>query len=286
MAIDPIALKARVFPDIRQEYSVRDTMLYALGLGAGADPLDEGELRYVYEKDLVVVPTMAAVLCSPGFWLGAAGTGVDPTKILHAEQSIQIYRPLSSAGAFTARTVIDEIIDKGAGRGAILYQRRDLIDGETGERAASVCQSTFVRGEGGFGGATGPVKPVHPIPDRAPDIVMDRRSRPDLALLYRLNGDYNPLHADPAVARAAGFERPILHGLCTFGIACLAVVRGLCGDDPTRLRRFDARFSAPVIPGETLRTEMWRADDGHCAFRCTVVETGTVVLNNGLAVVA
>lgn len=286
MAIDYEALKGRNFPEIRHAYTPRDTMLYALGLGACPDPLDERELRYVYEKDLVALPTMAAVICTPGFWLREPDTGIDWKMVLHAEQSVEIFRPLPLEGVFIARTVIDEIIDKGAGRGAILYQRRDLIDEATGERTASVSQSTFVRGEGDFGGAQGPVKPVHPIPEREPDVICDRQSRPDAALLYRLNGDYNPLHADPGVAKAAGFERPILHGLCTFGMASLAVIRGLCDDDPGRLRRFDARFSAPVTPGETIRTEMWREADGRCAFRCTVVETGKVVLNNGLAVIA
>jgi acyl dehydratase len=272
---------------IRHDYAKRDTMLYALGLGVGGDPLDDAELRYVYEKDLVALPTMAAVICTPGFWLMQDGTGVDWKRVLHAEQSVEIHRPLASAGSITARTTVDEIIDKGEGRGAIIYQRRELIDADTGEAIATVRQSSFARGDGGFGGPTGPLRPTHPIPEAAADIVVDVPTRRDLALLYRLNGDYNPLHADPDVARAAGFERPILHGLCTFGIAGRAVVRALCGEEASRLRRIDARFSAPVLPGDTLSIEMWRPGaDGLASFRCRVRERDAVVLNNGLAVIA
>jgi acyl dehydratase len=261
-------------------------MLYALGLGAGADPLDRRDLRYVYEKDLVALPTMAAVLCTPGFWLSEPDTGVDPKMVLHAEQSIELFRPLAPEGCLVATTVLDEIIDKGRGRGAILYQRRELLDGKTREPVASVRQSTFVRGEGGFGGAVGPLKPVYPMPEREPDLVVELPTRLDQALLYRLSGDYNPLHADPTIATAAGFDRPILHGLCTFGIAARAVLRGAGEDRPERLRRIDARFSSAVLPGNTLRTEIWRGDDEQFGFRTTVVETGKVVLNNGFAVFA
>ena len=285
MTIDYEKLKNRQFPDVRQDYTRRDTMLYALGLGLGADPMDEQNLRYVYEKDLVALPTMAAVLCTPGFWLREPDTGVDWKMVLHAEQSVELFRPLAPEGSLVARTVVDEIIDKGPGRGAILYQRRDLRDAASGELVATVSQSTFVRKEGGFGGAVGPLKPVNPIPEREADCVIDLPSRPDAALIYRLSGDYNPLHADPQIARAAGFERPILHGLCTFGMAGAAVIKGLCNNQPERLRRLDARFSSPVTPGETVRTEMWLGAEGRNAFRCTILETGKIVLDNGLAVI-
>jgi acyl dehydratase len=285
--IDYAALKSWPHKQIRHDYTARDTILYGLGLGVGADPLDPSELRYVYEESLMALPTMAAVVCTPGFWLKEEGTGIDWKRVLHAEQSVTIHRPLAPVGTVVAVTVIDEIIDKGEGRGALIYQRRELQEADTGEAIATVSQSSYARGDGGFGGPAGPLKPVHAIPDRPADLVLETQTRRDLALLYRLNGDYNPLHADPEVARAAGFDRPILHGLCTYGIAGRAVLRGMCNDEPARLRQFDVRFSAPVMPGDTIRTEMWRPDrDGRASFRCSVPERGAVVLNNGLAVIA
>lgn len=280
MAIDYAALKARPFPEIRQTYSRRDTMLYALSVGAGADPLDESDLPFVYEEDLRAFPMMACVLASPGFWLRAPDTGVDWKMVLHAEQNLEIVRPLPVEGEIVARNRIEEIIDKGPGRGAILYQRRDIA-GADGTLYAIVRQSTFVRGEGGFGGAQGPLKPIHAVPDRDPDLSVVTQTRADAALLYRLNGDYNPLHADPKVAAAAGFDRPILHGLCTYAIAGRALIRALMDNRPERLTGLDARFSSPVLPGNTLRTDIWHGEARVASFRCVVEETGQVALNNG-----
>jgi acyl dehydratase len=144
--------------------------------------------------------------------------------------------------------------------------------------------TTFARADGGFGGPSGPVKPVHALPERAPDMAADIATRPEAALIYRLSGDPNPLHASPAVAREAGFERPILHGLCSYGVAGRAILETCCEGDPSRLRRLDLRFSSPVYPGETIRTEIWR-DGGEVSFRARVVERDVVVLNNGLAVI-
>jgi acyl dehydratase len=172
---------------------------------------------------------------------------------------------------------IEEIYDKGADKGAVLLWSREISDAATGEPIATVRGSSFLRADGGFGGtATGAPAP-HPIPDRAPDRVVTLRTRPEQALIYRLSGDYNPLHADPEVAQAAGFERPILHGLCSYAIACRAIVTGPCDGDASRLRALDVRFSAPVYPGETLAVEIWDAG----AFRVTVVERGVVAINNG-----
>ncbi|MES2986361.1 MAG: MaoC/PaaZ C-terminal domain-containing protein [Pseudomonadota bacterium] len=280
MAIDYAALMERPFPLVRQAYSRRDTMLYALSIGAGADPLDESDLAFVYEENLQALPMMACVLASPGFWLREPDTGIDWKMVLHAEQNLEIHKPLPVEAEIFAQNRIEEIIDKGLGRGAILYQRRDITD-EAGTLYATVRQSTFVRGEGGFGGAEGPLKPVHTIPDRAPDLSVDVTTRPAAALLYRLNGDYNPLHADPAVAHSAGFERPILHGLCTYAIAGKALIRALLDNQPERIRGLDARFSAPVLPGHTIRVEIWRGEAGSAAFRCVIVETEQVALNNG-----
>jgi acyl dehydratase len=286
MAIDYDRLRNWPFPEVEQSYAARDSILYALGLGLGADPVDERQLRFVYEEGLRALPTMAAVLAYPGFWIKDPATGVDWKRVLHGEQGLVIHRPLPAAATVTGRTVIDAIVDKGPGRGALLYAHRDVRDKESGELLCSVSSTAFLRGDGGFGGPSGPTRPAHALPDRAPDIAVDLPTLPQAALIYRLSGDYNPLHADPAVAKAAGFPRPILHGLCTYGVAGHALLRELCGYDPARLRRMDVRFSAPVFPGETIRTEIWQESAGRAGFRCRVVERDVVVINNGYAEVA
>lgn len=286
MSIDYERLKQRAFAPIEQAYTVRDTMLYALGVGCGADPLDALDLPYVYERDLQALPSMATVLGSPGFWLGQPDTGVDWRQVLHGEQSIEMHRPLAPAGRVVGRNRVEEIIDKGPGRGALIYVRRDLEDADTGEPVCTIRLTSFARGDGGFGGPAGPLKAVHRLPERAPDHVCERVTWLHSALLYRLNGDYNPLHADPEVARAGGFARPILHGLCTYGVACRALVRTVCGNQAARVRRLDVRFSAPVYPGDTLRTEIWDEGPGRAGFRVRAVESDRVAIDNGLLLYA
>ena len=281
MAIDYDALKNRRFEPIEQSYGVKDTILYALGVCCGDDPTDSRDLRFVYEEGLQALPTMATVLCSPGFWLKQPDTGVNWKQVLHGEQFLVIHRPLAPSGRLVGRQWIEEIVDKGEGRGALIYVRRELTDADTGELVCTVGLSSFARADGGFGGPSGPVKPVHALPGREPDLVCDLPTWRHSGLVYRLNGDFNPIHADPAAAAAAGFERPILHGLCTYGIAGHALVRSLCGNDATRLREMNLRFSAPVLPGETIRTEIWREGDGVAGFRAIALERGVTVLNNG-----
>lgn len=282
MAIDYDFLMGLSF-DTRQTLTRRDTMLYALGVGAASQrPLDRDELRLVYEDGLVALPTMAVVLAYPGFWLQDPRYGVDWRRVLHGEQSIRIHAPLPVEGELIGTTRIDEIFDKGADKGAILYSTRDIREADGGRLIASVSQSAFLRGDGGFGGSSEGAPKPHPTPERAPDLTLDMPTRDDQALLYRLSGDYNPLHADPEIARQAGFERPILHGLCTYGIAGRAAIQLLCGNDATRLRRFDVRFSSPVYPGETLRFDVWKEDTGRAAMTAQVLERGITVLRNGL----
>jgi acyl dehydratase len=283
MAIDYQRLKNWHFPDIEQSYRAKDTILYALGLGFGTDPVDRDQLRFVYEDGLKALPSMATVLAYPGQWSKNPETGIDWKQVVHGEQSFVIHKPLPAAATVIGRTAIEEIIDKGAGRGALVYSRRDVRDKETGELLASLNSTSFLRGDGGFGGPSGPTRPVHALPEDAPDIVCDLPTLPQAALIYRLSGDYNPLHADPSVAKAAGFPRPILHGLCTFGVAAHALLRRLCRYDPTRLKRMEARFSAPVFPGETVRTEIWREGRGRAGFRCRLIERDAIVINNGFA---
>jgi acyl dehydratase len=283
MAIDYQKLKSWPFQEIVQPYTAKDCILYALGLGLGADPLDRNQLRFVYEDNLQMLPTMPVVLASPGFWLRDPGTGVEWKTVLHGEQGLTIHRPLPAAATVVGTTRIEEIIDKGSGKGALIYTRRELRDQHSGELLCSLSSTSFCRSEGGFGGPSGPTRPPHELPARAFDLSCDLPTLPQAALIYRLSGDYNPLHADPGVAAAAGFRQPILHGLCSYGVAGHALLKMLCGYDATRLRRMDARFSAPVYPGETIRTECWHEGRGRASFRARVVERDVVVLNNGLA---
>lgn len=285
MPIDYAKLKSWRFPDIEHRYDVRDTILYALSLGYGSDPLDEDELRFVYGENIRVLPTMAVVLRYPGFWLKNEDTGVDWKKVLHGEQGLIIHKPLTAAGTVVGRTRVTNIIDKGAGKGALLFSERDVIDRASGDLLCILTSTSVLRGDGGFGGPSGPAPEPHPLPQRSPDSVVDLPTLPQAALIYRLSGDYNPLHADPKVAVAAGFERPILHGLCTFGVAGRAILRSCCGNDPNRLKSMQTRFSAPVFPGEVIRTELWRAGD-MVSFRARALDRDVVVLNNGRAVVA
>jgi acyl dehydratase len=283
MAIDYHKLKNWPFQEVVQNYTAKDCILYALGLGLGGDPLDAQQLRFVYEENLQMLPTMPVVLGSPGFWIKNQATGIDWKSVLHGEQSLTIHRPPRASGTVVGKTRIEEIVDKGPGKGALIYSRRDLYDQPSGELLCSLSSTSFCRAEGGFGGPSGPTRAPHELPARAPDLSCDLPTLPQAALIYRLSGDYNPLHADPAVAAAAGFKQPILHGLCTYGVAGHAILKTLCGYDPTRLRRLDVRFSSPVYPGETIRTEIWNEGPGRAGFRSRVVERDTVVLNNGLA---
>lgn len=275
MPLDPQRLLALPPIEVTSTFTRRDTILYALGLGAE-------ELRFVYEDGLQALPTMAVVMGYPGFMWRDPAYGVDWKKLLHGESSLELHAPLPSEGEITGVTTLGPIFDKGADKGAIVYQQRKLY-GPQGDLLATLGAALFMRGDGGFGGTSeGQPKP-HAVPDRASDLSRDIATTDSQALIYRLSGDLNPLHVDPAVAKAAGFPRPILHGLCTYGIAGRAVLAALCDNDPARLKRLDVRFSSPVYPGETIRTELWKEGDGRAAFRCSVVERGVVVLNNGFA---
>jgi acyl dehydratase len=282
--IDYDALKARHFPPVEQAYTRRDTILYALGLGLGGDPLDPAHLRATYERaeGFCALPSMVNVLAGPGFWAMEADTGLTWQKILHGEQSFTLHAPLPDEGTLIGETRVVDIIDKGEGKGALIYSERRMTDKATGTLIATVEGTSFARGDGGFGGPSGPVKPVHQMPDTAPQTTFDHATLPGQALIYRLSGDYNPLHADPAIAASAGFDRPILHGLSTLGIAAWSITAALADGDAAALKHLQLRFSAPVYPGETIRTEMWR-DGNDVTFRARVVERDVVVLNNGLA---
>jgi acyl dehydratase len=282
MPIDYDHLMAMQVESAEQAYEPKDCMLYALGVGLGHDPLNEDELAFVYEKKLKVLPTMATVIGHTGSLAQRSDTGINWLMVVNGEQGFTLHRPLAGRGVVIGRTKIVEVIDKGAGKGALILTEREVSDKTSGEQIATVTQTIFCRGDGGFGGPPRPAPPLHPIPTRAPDVVCDLDTRPEMALIYRLSGDYNPLHAEPAFAKAAGYERPILHGLGTFGVSGHALLKTICGYDPTRLVSFAGRFSAPVLPGETIRTEMWQ-DGAIVSFRARVLERDVIAMNNGRA---
>lgn len=281
MPLDYDKLMNWPFPDVRQSYTHKDTILYALGLGLGADPLDEQQLRFVYERDLQALPTMSVVLAAPGFWMKDPAVGVDWKRLLHGEQGIEMLKPLPPQADVVGRTRITKIIDKGRDKGALVLSERDIIDAATDEVLARTTSTSFLRGDGGFGGSPEGAPTPHKVPDRAPDLVDDFKTVPQAALIYRLSGDDNPLHADPEVARVGGFPQPILHGLCSLGVAGHTILKHACGWEPSRMRSLQLRFTSPVYPGETIRTEMWM-DGAEVSFRARVVKRDKIVLDNGL----
>lgn len=279
--INPEQLLAARIPEIEQRYGWRECMLYALGIGIGLDPMDEADLPFVDETRLKVHPSMVNVLGYPGFWMRDPAFGLDWVKTVHGEHAIRLHRPLPPQAQVVGASRIVDLVDKGEGKGALIYVEREIRDTQSSELLATVNQTVFCRGDGGFGGPRKTQSAPRPIPERAPDTTISLPTSPQTALVYRLSGDFNPLHANPAAARAAGFERPILHGLATFGITCHGLMKRLCDSDPTAVRAMGGRFSAPVFPGETLHVEIWREGAGLTTFRTTVPQRGVVVMNNG-----
>jgi len=263
--------------DLPFSYRDRDTMLYALGIGFGRDPLNEAELPFVYENGLRAVPTLSTVVSWGSAIIGKSG--INYLYVLHGEQRLVVHRPMPVAAEILADERITGAFDKGE-KGAILLIEKTLRLKDTGEKLCTLTATTVARGDGGFGGPKEGAPEPHPLPSRAPDLVHACDTRPDQAFLYALSGDRNPLHRDPKVAKMAGFSRPILHGLCTYGTACRAIISTVCKYDADRIVGFDARFSAPVFPGETIVTEIW-VDGRVVSFRSKAKERDLVVINNG-----
>ena len=289
MAVDHASyerlLKYKI-PEVEHTLTTRDTMLYALGVGVGADPMDEKQLRFVYEKNLAALPTMAVILAAPHAWVRKTDTGFG-TKTVHGEQSLVLHKPLPVEGVLVGvpklANVIDKGVENGKNRGAVIVTERKVYDKKTGDLLSTLVSSSFCRDDGGFGGPSGPSRQPHALPETAPQYSCDLPTLPQAALIYRLSGDYNPLHSDPGHAQRVGFPRPILHGLCTLGVAGHALLKTLCDYDPARFKSTEVRFSSPVYPGETLRTEMWK-NGNVVSFRCVVpARDNKVVLNNGRA---
>lgn len=283
MPIDYAGLKSMQIEPQRQSYTRRDTMLYALGLGVGAlDPVDAGDLKYVYEKSLVGLPTQAVTLAAGAMLLAQPEFGIDYRMLLHAEQSLLLHKPLPVEGAVASEISIDEIYDKGTAKGAILHMTRKLFDAATGDLLVTLGTVSFLRGDGGFGGESeGAPKPRAVPSQRTADLQVTLPSTLNQALIYRLSGDHNPLHIDPEAAAVAGFKRPILHGLCHYGMAGRALIKALCGDDPSRMRRLDVRFTSPVYPGEPLRLDLWNLGQGDASFRVVACDRDVVVQDFG-----
>lgn len=285
MAIDYERLMALEIPAVRQSYSSKDTLLYALSLGMGTDPTDSRQLPFVYEREQQCLPSFGATLGHPGFWLRDMDTGVDWVKVVHAQHQLLIHQSLPAAADIIGQQQIMEVIDRGEGRGAMIVWQRRIIEAASGEPLCTINQTMLARGDGGFGGPARQLEPAPIIPERSADITTDCPSSAQMALLYRLNGDWNPLHADPDVARQAGFDRPILHGLATWGLAATAVADKACDFEVSRIRSVFGRFTAPAYPGETFGVDIWFADntDGPAVyFRVRSLERDVVVINNGL----
>jgi acyl dehydratase len=272
-------------------YDEKDVMLYALGVGFMRDPLDLNELPFVYEQNLKVVPTFASALPRGVAPIekqrNATKSSINLMLVVDGERRITFHKPLPIKAELIAEERTIGVYDKGKEHGAVVVTEREVRDAASQEKLFTIVSSLFARGDGGFGGpfpnerSHGGPEP-HPIPARAPDLVKECDTRPDQAFLYALSGDRNPLHRDPAFAKLVGFPRPILHGLCSYGTACRAILSTIGKYQPERIRQFDVRFSKPVFPGETIVTEIW-ADGGVISFRAHVKERdGVVVLNNGL----
>jgi len=274
-------------PEIRQVLSPRDAMLYALGLGIGQDPLDPRQLRFATEKNQQVMPSIAALLGYPGPWMRHdRALGIDALRLVHGEQAIELNQPIPLGVPLLGVSRVTRVVDKGTGKGALVYVEKSIREESSGALVASSRQTLFCRGDGGFsvaGGGDGPAPPMIATPERAPDVVVSRTTRAEAALIYRLSGDMNPLHADPDVASRAGFPRPILHGLATYGMACHALIEAFCSHEAARLRSLEVRFSSPVFPGDAIEFQYWR-EGGEIALRAQVPERKVVVLTHGRAV--
>jgi acyl dehydratase len=274
---------ARRFEPTYQSWDWRDAALYALGLGMGDNPRDEDELAYVYEgREQHAVPSMAVTLGWPPLWIAEPETGIAWKQVLHGEQRIELYRPLPVSGSIRADHRVSAVADKGQARGALLYFDTDLFDTTTGERLASLRATDFLRGDGGCGSHGSPPNELASLDVHAPPTAsIEYRTLGQAALLYRLvSRDYMPIHADPVLARDAGFDKPISHGLNTLGLACRAILKLFAPRRPELIRALSVRFVSPAFPGDTIRIEMFEQGDT-IRFRAWATERQVLVLDRG-----
>jgi acyl dehydratase len=283
MAFDPDRLRNWDFGEQRQSYDARDAILYALGIGLPIAAGESGDLDFLVEDRLRVLPSFAVTLATPGMWPKIPALEVDWVKVLHMAHAARFHRPLPAAASVVSRATVTELYDRGAEKGAVCILRRQVADAADGGLYCTIDQTVALRGNGGFGGDLLP-KAVRPeMPARAPDHIESVATSPRAALIYRLSGDYNPLHADYKVARQAGYDRPILHGLASYGTACAVLLRAFCRGDPARLKSLSLRFAGVVMPGERLDFACWK-EGGQVLFEAKVAD-GTV-MDQGVAQIA
>ena len=277
MPINHDAANADPGPPSERSWTSKDALLYAVGVGAGSIDPTGAELEFTTEnsKDVKqrVLPTFAVIV---GMGVGDVGP-FDMAMLVHGEQAIELHREIPVEGKLLTTARVVAVYDKGSA--AVVVHEATSVDADTGEPVMTTRNSMFIRGEGGRGGDRGPSGPRNAAPDREPDSVVTYQTRPDQALTYRLSGDRNPLHSDPEFAKLAGFDRPILHGLCTYGFTGRALLHTLCGSDPARFKSMEGRFSKPVYPGDALTVKMW-VDGGEAIFR-TETQNGDVVFDQG-----
>lgn len=287
--LDYEVVKNWPIPEAEQAYSAKDSILYALSVGLGSRPTQPNDLRYLLEDRLAVFPTMSVVLARSGFWLRDPRTGVDWVKLVQVEYDLELLRPLPPAGKVVGRARVAAVVDKGRGRGVLIYITRELRDAASGDVLSVARWASMLRGDGGFSeesGRTDPQPDGVPAMEEGlgePSFTICETIPESAALLYRMNGDDNPIHADPEVATRAGFERPILHGLCTYAIAARMLVQQVRDGDAAGTRRFGARFSAPVYPGDSIALHCWDRGGGQIRFDASVPARQAMVLKNGIA---
>jgi acyl dehydratase len=274
MPLNPDAVGSKGEP-IEVTWTSKDCLLYAVGIGAGAD-----ELAFTTENTngvaQLVFPTFPVVIgWGRGSAMGSIGS-FNPALLVHGQQAVTLHRSIPVEGAATLRSEIVAIYDKG--KAAVVVTDTTAISG--GEPLYSNRSSVFIRGEGGWGGERGPSGPQNEPPERAPDHRITYRTSPDQALVYRLSGDRNPLHSDPSFAALGGFDRPILHGLCTYGFTGRALLHTLCEGDPARFAHIEGRFTSPVVPGDELTISMWELDGGDAVFTTAVADR--LVIDQGV----
>jgi acyl dehydratase len=270
------------FAEVRQQYEKRDVILYALGLGLGGNPLDTLELKFVTEGSLCPLPTVGTVLARTRLSEFLAAVGIVRSRVVQAAQRAIFDQPFAPEGEVVSRARVTGLWDKGPGRGAVIAWDQETFDSASGRRLCLLSSLTFARGDGGCGGDEGGPPSPHTMPAEEPHFRLDYPTLPQAALIYRQCGDLNPLHCDPEAARRAGFERPILHGLCSYGIAGWAVLRHFAEGRPERLAALECRFVRPVFPGDVLRMEMWRHSDT-ISFRMRSLERDVIALDHGRA---
>jgi acyl dehydratase len=265
-------------------YTDREVMLYAYGIGLGADPMDEKELAFVNEacatpRALKVVPTFASVAA---WGAGPGEMNLNRVLVVDGERDITFHQPLATAAHIIADSSVREVYDKGKDKGVVI-SHQTVLKSEKGDKLATLVASRFARGDGGFGGPNLTQPEPHKMPSRTPDKTVDISTRPDQALIYRLCGDRNPLHSDPEFAKKAGFPQPILHGMCTYGITCRGVLQTYADYDPAAFKQHAVRFSSPVYPGETVTMELWK-DGNVISFEAKVKARGVTVIKSGKTV--